>query len=148
MAVIEKLSKEDGAELVDASIYRSLVGSLIYFTKTRSDIVLTVSIVLRYMNKPSKVHFGSAKRILRYVKGTKKFELKYESENCKLVGFSDSDWDGAIDERKSTTTYVFSLGSKMISWPSKKKNTVALSSAEVEYISATSASCEAIWLKI
>ncbi|XP_019054613.1 PREDICTED: uncharacterized protein LOC109115257 [Nelumbo nucifera] len=132
MVVNEKLSKEDGAELLDVSIYKSLVDSLIYLTNTRPDIVLAVSIVSRYMNKPSKVHFGVAKRILRYVKGTKNFGLKYESENdCKLVGFSKSDWASSIDDRKSTIGYIFSLGSKVISWSSKKQNIVALSSAEV-----------------
>ncbi|XP_019054442.1 PREDICTED: uncharacterized protein LOC109115186 [Nelumbo nucifera] len=91
MAVNENLSKENGVELVDASIYRSLVGSLILSYQTTNS-VLAVSIVSRYMNNPSKVHSGVAKRILRYVKRTKNFGLKYESENdCKQVGFSYND---------------------------------------------------------
>ncbi|KNA03723.1 hypothetical protein SOVF_206380 [Spinacia oleracea] len=113
MAPNEKLSKYDGKEKVDASIYRSLVGSLIYLTHTRPDIVHAVSIVSRFMNEPSKAHLAAAKRIL---------------------------WKG-------TSGYVFQLGTKAISWSSKKQATVALSSSEGEYIAATSASCEVVWLK-
>ena len=72
----------------------------------------------------------------------------YESEiDYKLTGYTDSDWAGSIDDRKSTSGYVFQLGSKSISWSSKKQATVALSSSEAEYISATSSACEAVWLR-
>lgn len=65
----------------------------------------------------------------------------------KLIGYSDSDWAGSLDDRKSTSAYVFTLGSGVISWSSKKQSTVALSSTEVEYVSLTSAACQAIWLR-
>ena len=148
MATNEKLSKNDGKEKVDASIYRSLVGSLIYLTNTRPDIVHAVSIISRLMNEPSKDHLAAAKRILRYIKGTKSYGIMYESEaDYKLIGYTDSDWAGSIDDRRSTSGYVFQLGSKSISWSSKKQATVALSSSEAEYVSATSAACEAVWLR-
>lgn len=148
MAPNEKLSKYDGKEKVDASIYRSLVGSLIYLTHTRPDIVHAVSIVSRFMSEPSKAHLTAAKRILRYVKGTKSYGILYKTEDdYKLTGYTDSDWAGSIDDRKSTSGYVFQLGTKAISWSSKKQATVALSSSEAKYIAATSASCEAVWLK-
>ncbi|KAK9669245.1 hypothetical protein RND81_13G119000 [Saponaria officinalis] len=100
------------------------------------------------MSEPSKAHFITAKRILRYVKGTKSYGIMYETEeDSNLTGFTDSDWAGSIDDRKSTSGYVFQLGSKAISWSSKKQATVALSSAEAEYVAATSAACEAIWLR-
>ena len=85
---------------------------------------------------------------MRYIQGTKNHGLKYikEQEN-KLVGFTDSDWAGSLDDRKSTSGFVFCLGSNVISWSSKKQKTIALSSAEAEYIAATDAACETIWLR-
>ncbi len=148
MATNEKLSKNEGIEKVDASFYRSLVGSLIYLTNTRPDIVHAVSIISMFMSEPSKAHLAAAKRILRYIKGTKSHGIMYESEiDYKLTGYTDSDWAGSIDDRRSTSGYVFQLGSKSISWSSKKQATVALSSSEAEYISATSSACEAVWLR-
>ncbi|KAK6160608.1 hypothetical protein DH2020_003989 [Rehmannia glutinosa] len=92
-----------------ASLFRSLVGSLIYVTHTRPDIAFTVSVVSRYMTNPSKNHFTAAKRILRYLQGTKKQWILYEKEHeCKLLGYSDSDWAGSVDDRKSTSGYIFS----------------------------------------
>ncbi|KAK9683221.1 hypothetical protein RND81_10G124400 [Saponaria officinalis] len=103
MATNEKLSKNDGQEKVDESIYRSLVGSLIYLTNTRPDIVNVVSIVSRFMSEPSKAHFMAAKRILRYIKGTTSYGIIYKTEeDYKLKGFTDSDWARSIDDRKST----------------------------------------------
>ncbi|XP_057249968.1 uncharacterized mitochondrial protein AtMg00810-like [Beta vulgaris subsp. vulgaris] len=135
MALNERLSKNDGKEKVDASIYRSLVGSLIYLTHTRPDIIHAVSIVSRFMSEPSKAHLAAAKRILRYVKGTKSYGILYETEeNHKLTGYTDSDWAGSIDDRKSTSGYVFQLGTKAISLSSKKQATVALSSAEADRV--------------
>ncbi|KAL4195339.1 hypothetical protein AMTRI_Chr05g64150 [Amborella trichopoda] len=147
MAPNEKLSQDDGAQEADAPSYISLVGSLIYLTNTRPDIVHVVSIVPRFMSKPSKLHF-LVKRILRYVQGTRSFSLKYTTEkDNSLAGYTDRDWAGSLDDRKSTSGYVFYLGSKVISWSSRKQKTVALSSAEAEYISATSTACEAVWLR-
>ncbi|XP_047329780.1 uncharacterized mitochondrial protein AtMg00810-like [Impatiens glandulifera] len=92
-----------------------------------------------------KADSTTAKRILRYLKGTKTqgIEFKKESE-CKLVGYTDSDWVGSIDDRKSISGYIFCLGSNVISWSSRKQKFVALSSAEVEYIACTNAACEAV----
>lgn len=100
------------------------------------------------MSDPSRLHFVAAKRILRYIQGTKNHGLKYiKEQQNKLVGFTDSDWAGSLDDRKSTSGFVFCLGSNVISWSSKKQKTIALSSAEAEYIAATDAACEAIWLR-
>ncbi|XP_058219284.1 secreted RxLR effector protein 161-like [Rhododendron vialii] len=108
----------------------------------------SVSMISRFMNEPSKLHYTAAKRVLRYLQGTKMHGLLYEKEeDNKLVGFTDSDWAGSLDDRKSTSGYLFCLGTKLISWCSKKQKTVALSSAEAEYIAATDAACEAIWLR-
>ncbi|CAN0920234.1 Retrovirus-related Pol polyprotein from transposon TNT 1-94 [Linum grandiflorum] len=145
MALNEKLQQDDGVKKVDGKIYRSLVGSLIYLTHTRPDICHSVSLISRFMNEPSKLHFAAAKRILRYLQGTKQMGLRYKKEEgSKLTGYTDSDWAGSLDDRKSTSGYIFCLGTKPISWSSKKQKTVALSSAEAEYIAATDAACEAV----
>ncbi|KAK6123667.1 hypothetical protein DH2020_042591 [Rehmannia glutinosa] len=144
----EKLQQKDGAYQADASLFRSLVGSLIYVTHTRPDIAFAVSVVSRYMTNPSKTHFTAAKRILRYLQGTKKQGILYEKDDeCKLLGYSDSDWAGSVDDRKSTSGYIFCLGSKVISWSSRKQKTVALSSSEAEYTAITDAACQAVWLR-
>ena len=70
-----------------------------------------------------------------------------KEKDSKLVGYTDSDWAGSIDDHKSSSSYLFCLGTKLISWSSKKQKTVALSSAEAEYIAATNAACEAVWLR-
>ncbi|KAG8502572.1 hypothetical protein CXB51_001119 [Gossypium anomalum] len=98
--------------MADEKFYRSLVGSLIYLTNTRPDIVQPVSVLSRFMSKPSKIHYAAAKRVLK-------------------------DWAGSVKDRRSTSSYLFCLGSKLISWSSRKQNTVALSSAKAKYAAAT-----------
>jgi len=106
-----KLSKFDGGDQVDASKYRSLVGSLRYLTSTRPDLLLSVGIVSRYMEEPSYSHWKVLKRILRYIRGTISLGLYYTKlNNYELVGYSDSDWCGDVDDRKSTSGYVFFMG--------------------------------------
>ncbi|GMI94511.1 cysteine-rich RLK (RECEPTOR-like protein kinase) 8 [Hibiscus trionum] len=103
-----KLSKFDEGEHVDASRYQSLVGSLRYLTCTRPDLSLSVGIVSRFMEEPVHSHWKALKRILRYIQGTMSLGLFYsKAEDYKLVGYSDSDWCGDIDDRKSTSGYVF-----------------------------------------
>jgi hypothetical protein len=143
-----QLSKEGEGKSVDSTMYKSLVGSLRYLTMTRPDILYGVGLVSRYMETPRESHWLAAKRILRYIKGTLNFGLFYTyGESADLVGYSDSDWGGDQDERKSTTGHVFYLGSTVFSWTSKKQAIVALSSCEAEYVAISSAVCEAIWLR-
>ncbi|KAL0435046.1 UNVERIFIED_CONTAM: Retrovirus-related Pol polyprotein from transposon RE1 [Sesamum radiatum] len=142
----EKYKKENGLQKVDGSIYRSLIGSLLYLTATRPDIMFATSLLSRFMQRPSEVHYGTTKRILGYLQGTKDFEIWYNSSNdAKLVGCTDSDWAGSADDIKSTSGYTFSLGSGIFSWASKKQATAAQSSAEAEYIAATVTSNQATW---
>eukprot|EP01018_Ginkgo_biloba_P027335 Gb_24906 [translate_table: standard] len=144
----EKLIKDDDSSKVDPTIYRRLVGSLMYLTSTRPDIMYAVSLVSRFMQDPSETHFRVAKRILRYVNGTCNFGIWYTSSDVfGLVGYTDSDWAGSIDDRKSTSGYAFNLGSGVISWSSKKQSTVSLSTAEAEYIATTLATCQTVWLR-
>ncbi|KAL0303184.1 UNVERIFIED_CONTAM: Retrovirus-related Pol polyprotein from transposon TNT 1-94 [Sesamum radiatum] len=145
MALNEKL--HDNGEKIDPSLYRKLIGSLLYHN-TRPDITHSVSLLSRFMNEPSKTHFAAAKRVLRYLKSTKNQGVEFKKEeNCKLIGYTDSDWAGSIEDRKSTSGYIFCLGTNVISWSSRKQKSVALSSAEAEYIATTNAACEVVWLR-
>ena len=148
MNVNEKLTAEDGSGLADARRYRSIVGRLIYLTHTRPDLSFAVGLLSRFMHHPTKHHFGAAKRVLRYVAGTKNLGVWYvKNEEFFLTGYTDSDWAGSQDDRKSTSGNCFVLGSGPIAWGSKKQATVALSSTEAEYVAATTAACQAIWLR-
>ncbi|KAK2404761.1 putative mitochondrial protein [Trifolium repens] len=132
LAVNEKLSKVDGDDKADVTQYRSLIGCLLYLTATRPDLMFSASLLSRFMHSPSVTHFGVGKRVLRYIKGTSDFGIWYSKSDGKLEGFVDSDWAGSVDDSKSTTGYVFSLGSGVFSWNSKKQDVVAQSSAEAE----------------
>ncbi|XP_058742222.1 secreted RxLR effector protein 161-like [Vicia villosa] len=107
-----------------------------------------VSLISRYMENPKESHLLAAKRILRYLRGTTNFGIVYKKgENADLIGYTDSDYAGDIDDRKSTSGYVFILGSGAISWSSKKQEIVTLSTTEAEYVAATTCACQAFWLK-
>ncbi|KAE8732360.1 phytosulfokine receptor 1-like [Hibiscus syriacus] len=148
MNVNEKLQLEDGTEETDARAFRSLIGGLMYLSHTRPDIVFSVGMVSRFMQSPTKQHFGAAKRILRYIAGTTNYGIWFTHvHNFKLVGFIDSDWTGSLDDRKSNSGYVFSMGSGAITWSSKKQGVTELSTSEVEYVAATSSACQATWLR-
>jgi hypothetical protein len=144
----EKMQKDDGSPEADASRYRSLIGSLLYLTATRPDIMYATSLLSRFMQKPSQIHLGAGKRILRYLQGTKEYGMWYKSmNNSKLLGYTDSDWAGSLDDMKSTSGYAFSLGSGFFSWACKKQATVAQSTAEAEYMAAAEATSQSIWLR-
>lgn len=148
MAQKDKLSKRDSSAPADNAFYRSLVGCLMYLTATRPDILFPVSILSRFMHCASEAHMIAAKRVLRYLKGTSSYGMRYRRSNkFELYGFSDSDWAGSVDDMKSTSGYCFSLGSACFSWCSKKQEIVAQSTAEAEFVAATSAVNQAIWLR-
>jgi hypothetical protein len=124
------------------------VGSLNYLTTTRPDISYYVSVLSQFMEKPHESHWNAAKTLLRYLKGTLDYGIKYtDASNVELTGYSDSHWAGNMDDRRSTTGYAFSIGSGVVSWSSKKKPTVSLSSTEAEYKALCVATCETIWLR-
>ncbi|XP_074293720.1 secreted RxLR effector protein 161-like [Silene latifolia] len=143
----EKLQRNDGTSPTDERLYRSIVGGLNYLTHTRPDIAYSVSVVSRFLHSPTKQHLGAAKRISRYIARTAEKGIWYEaSENFKLVVYIDSDWAGSLDDRKSTSGSVFTLGSGAITWSSKKQDIVALSSTEAEYITSGAAGRQAIYV--
>lgn len=142
-----KLSRESQNPCVDATEYRSLVGSLRYLVHTRPDLAFAVGYVSRFMEKPHSEHLATVKYILRYIAGTCDWGLWYaRKEQPRLVGFSDSDLAGDIDSRKSTSGIIFFFGDSPVSWVSAKQKVVVLSSCEAEYIAATTAACQGVWL--
>ncbi|KAI3513963.1 hypothetical protein L1887_12232 [Cichorium endivia] len=142
-----KLFAEVGRELEDATVYRKMVGSLIYLTLTRPDIAFPVGVLSRFMQHPRKPHLGAARRVLRYIKATLNYGVKFKREpECKLMGFCDADYAGDVNTRRSTTGYVFMLGSSVVSWCSKRQPTVSLSTTEAEYRAAAVAAQESVWL--
>ncbi|XP_072073935.1 uncharacterized mitochondrial protein AtMg00810-like [Arachis hypogaea] len=144
-----KLSKEKGVRKVDRTLFRSLVGSLRYLTCTRPDILFSVGLISRYMENSTETYMKAANRNLRYLRGTLEYGMFYSTlDEFKLMDNCDSDYAGDIDDRKSTTGFVFFLGNNAISWCSKKQPIVTLSTCEAEYVAATACACHAIWLKI
>jgi hypothetical protein len=142
-----KLSKQDEGPTMDSTLYKSLVGILLYLTTTRPDIMYATSFVSRFMESPKDSHWKMAKRILRYVAGTLNFGLWYtQSEDDHLTGYTDSDFVGSLDDRKNTSGYAFHLGTNLISWASKKQPIVSISSTEEEYVVVTSSSFHVVWL--
>ena len=110
--------------------------------------MFVVSLINRYMDNPTELHLQAAKRVLRYLKGTTGFEIFYrKGGDDDFVKYTDSDYAGDLDERKSTSGYVFLLSSRAVLWSSKKQPIVSLSSIEAGFITVTSCACQAVWLK-
>nr|CAN68421.1 hypothetical protein VITISV_031322 [Vitis vinifera] len=108
MSQKEKLSKDDGDEKVEETYFRSLIGCLMYLTATRLDILYVVSVLSRFMHYASEVHLKAAKRVVRYIKGTVDYGVKFQKiPNMKLFGYFDNDWGGSLDDMKSTSGYCF-----------------------------------------
>ena len=143
-----KLSIEDGTPLADVTLYRRLIGRLSYLTITRLDIAFTVNKLSQFVSQPKDTHLHAVHTLLRYLKGSPGKGLFFPStSNLLLTAYSDADWGTCVDSRKSTSGYCMYLGDALISWKSKKQNTVARSFAEAEYRAMASAVSEVIWLK-
>ena len=143
----QKLSQDDGTLLTDAKQYRRLLGRLQYLTFTRPDICFAVGKQAQYSAAPTDVHLQAVHKILRYLKGTIGLGLFYSTEtNFDLRGYSDSDWNGCPDSRRSVTGYAMFVGDSLVSWKSKKQDTVSCSSAEAEYRAMCMATKEMIWV--
>ena len=133
--------------------YASTMGSLMFaMICTRPDIIQAVGVVSRYMANPDGEHWIAVKRILRYIRGTSDVALCYGELEFTVRGYVDSDFAGDLDKRspaksKSTTGYMFTLAGAAVSWVSKLQTVVALSTTEAEYMAATQACKEAIWIQ-
>ncbi|PNX58520.1 type I inositol 145-trisphosphate 5-phosphatase 12-like protein, partial [Trifolium pratense] len=145
-----KLVKNENEEGTDATLYKQMVGCLMYLLATRPDLGYSVCLVARFMDRPTEIHVTAVKRIMRYLKGTLSFGIVYKSNSktsMKLKGWCDSDYAGDLNDRKSTTSYVFMLGSGAISWSSKKQPIVTLSTTEAKYVSTAACVYQGVWLK-
>ena len=143
-----KLSATDGSPVADPTQYRSLAGGLQYLTLTRPDIAYAVQQVCLFMHSPREPHLALLKRILRYVKGTLSTGLHLGTGSLDtLTAYSDVDWAGCPDSRRSTSGYRVFLGDNLMSWSSKRHTTVSRSSAEAEYRAVAHAVAETCWLR-
>ena len=143
-----QMSKALDETEIDATQYRRRIGCLRYLMHTRPDMAFSVGILSRYMHSPRESHGKALKQVLRYLKGTLSYGLEYKQEKMqKLIGYSDSSHNTDPDDGKSTTGYIFCVGETPISWCSQKQDVVALSSCEAEYMAATEATKQAIWLQ-
>ncbi|CAM8972838.1 unnamed protein product [Rhodiola kirilowii] len=143
-----KITKDEAGTSVDQTLYRSMIWSLIYLTTIRPDIAHAIGVCARYQANPKESHLMNVKRIIKYVCGTVDYGLWYTKDtNSCLVGYCDADWARNAEDRKSTSGGCFFLGNNLVSWFSKKQNSISLSMAEVEYIAAGSCCTQMLWMK-
>src|SRR5579859_2376507 len=132
----------------DPREYASIVGGLMFAAcVTRPDIMCAVGQLSQFLNNPSSKHISAAKRVLRYLQGTSSLGITYRPPPLRLQGYSDADWAGDMDTRKSTTGYVVMLNNGAIAWKSRRQPTVALSTMESEYMALTEATKELKWIR-
>ena len=141
--------RTDGEPPFDKQLYQQAVGCLTYAsTSTRPDISAALGVLSQYMSDPSENHWSGIKRLLRYVKGTLNYGLKFSADDSNLLqGFTDADWAADLDTRRSTSGYIFRIGDATVSWCSKRQLTVARSTTEAEYVALSFAVQECIWLR-
>nr|XP_016444223.1 PREDICTED: uncharacterized mitochondrial protein AtMg00810-like [Nicotiana tabacum] len=140
---------DDGSngKMVDKSMYRGMIGSLLYLTASRPDIIFSICKCARFQSAPKESHLSVVKRIIRYLIGTTEFGLWYDhSNNFSLRGFSDADFAGDKSDRKSTGGICQLLENALVSWHSKKQNCVALSTTEAEYLAVGSCCTQVLWI--
>jgi hypothetical protein len=152
---VTKLLSNQQDHQIDIKTYQSLVGALMYAAiSTRPDITHAVNMISRYLSNPGSTHLIAGKRILRYLKDTTKLGLLYKgldnnnnNINIEIKAYTDADWAGDLDERKSTTGYIIMINNCIVSWVSQKQKTVALSTAEAEYMAISAGVQEIKWIR-
>ncbi|GKA65049.1 retrovirus-related pol polyprotein from transposon TNT 1-94 [Tanacetum coccineum] len=143
-----KLTKDEECESVDSTKYRGMIGSLLYLTASRPDIMFSVCLCARFQEAPKTSHLEAVKRIFRYIKGTTHLGLWYpKGTDIETVVYADSDHAGDYVDRKSTSGICTFVGCCLTSWFSKKQTALAISTTEAEYVSAEKACQQALWMK-
>ncbi|GJV72312.1 retrovirus-related pol polyprotein from transposon TNT 1-94 [Tanacetum coccineum] len=148
MATKPKLDADLSGTLIDQTDYHNKIGSLMYLTSSKPDIVQAVCYCVRYQARPTEKHLKEVKRIFRYLRGTINMGLWYlKDSGFKLTAFSDADHAGCVDTRKSTYGGIQFLGDKLVSWMSKKHDCTAMSSAEAEYVGLSASCAQVMWMR-
>nr|XP_028952494.1 uncharacterized protein LOC114822323 [Malus domestica] len=144
-----KLNIDPNQVPVDKGTYQRLVGRLMYLAHTRPDLAYALSVVSQYMHDPGEQHMNTVMRILRYFEGKSGQRILFKRNNdFSIEGYTDADWVGSIDDRRSTSGYFTFVGGNLVTWRSKKQNVVAYSSAKAEYRGMALGICEILWLKL
>ncbi|XP_075669989.1 secreted RxLR effector protein 161-like [Castanea sativa] len=148
MVANAKLTNDPLGESVNVTLYRSMIGYLLYLTASRPDITFSVGVCSRFQANPKVSYLNVVIRIIKYVSGICDYRLFYSKEsNMYVAGYSDVDWAGNADDRKSTTIECFYVGANLVAWMSKTQNFASLSIAEVEYIAAGTYCSQLLWMK-
>ncbi|GJZ73420.1 copia protein [Tanacetum coccineum] len=148
MSFDTKLTKDEECKSVDSTKYQVMIGSLLYLTTSRPDIMLSVCLCARFQEAPKTSHLEAVKRIFRYIKGTTHLGLWYpKGTGIETVVYADSDHAGDYVDRKSTSGICTFVGCCLTSWFSKKQTALAISTTEAEYVSAGKACQQALWMK-
>jgi hypothetical protein len=143
-----KLSKHNTEPLVEATLFRSIVGSLHYLVNTRPDVAFSIGYGSRVLSEPHEDHMLAVKHILRYIAGTLNWgvHLKKGCGKIAMLGYTDSDFTSDVDSRKSTLVVFFFMNTSPVTWQSYKQSMVAQLSCEAEYVTAACGACQALWL--
>jgi len=148
METHKSLTADLEGEDVDVHLYRSMIGSLMYLTASRPDIMFSVCVCARFQVRPKQSHLQAVKRIFRYLKGQPRLGLWYPHDSpFELIAYTDSDYGGANLDRKSTSGGCQFLGARLVSWQCKKQTTVSTSTTEAEYIAASSCCSQVLWIQ-
>ncbi|GKA41440.1 ribonuclease H-like domain-containing protein [Tanacetum coccineum] len=133
--------------LIDATLYHGMIGSLMYLTSSRPDLIYAVCLCARYQAKPTKKHLNVVKRIFRYLKGNINMGLWYlKDTGISMTAYTDVDYAGCQDTRRSTSGSAQFLGDKLVSWSSKKQKCTAISSTEAKYIALSGCCAQILWM--
>ncbi|CAM8924180.1 unnamed protein product [Rhodiola kirilowii] len=148
MSPNDTLGKDETSPRVDPTLYSGMIGSLLYLTASRSDILFSVCLCARFQADPRETYVKAVKKILRYLKGTYDLCLFYpRGGELHLAAYTDADYAGCKTDRKSTSRMTQYLGPCLISWESKKQSSIALSTAEAEYIAVTACCAQLLWIR-
>jgi len=143
------LAKDENGKKVDQTVYKGMIRSLLYLTTSRPNIMFSVCIYAKFQSDPKESHLTAVKRIFKYLVGTTNLSLVYKhTDNYRLTGYCDADYARNRIERKSTSGGCHFIGRNLISWASKKQNSIALSLVKANYISTASCFSQLLWVNI